>query len=76
MQQKESGQCNKGKYWAMVRMFCKIVGGCENSGRFTCRSGETVMHGRKSLEIQTPVLVIAVDSFSSSVRFKQSVSMD
>lgn len=48
----------------------KVVG-CSPAGM-----GKPVMHGRKSLEIQTPALVIAVDSFLSSLRFKQSVSIN
>lgn len=47
----------------------KVVGG------LTAGVGKPVMHGRQSLEIQTPALVIAIDSFSSSVTFKQSISI-
>lgn len=48
----------------------KVVGGSPAG------MGKPVMHGTKSLEIQTPALVIACNSFFSSVRFKQSVSIN
>lgn len=60
VQQKENGQCNKGKHWDVVRIFSKIIRGYNSSGKYTCNARKLVMHGKKSFEIQTPVSVTVI----------------
>lgn len=56
VQQKENGQCNKGKCWDVVRIFFKIIRGCNSTGKYTCNDGETSDAWQKVLWNPDPCL--------------------